>query len=216
MGTVDSTDQVLERTLATGAAALLALLVCLITEAFRHDNVGAMLPAEPARPLSHRLIAVARVIVGSGIAAFTAYYLGADHPGWAAMGALAVMQGAHLHINMSRALQRMAGTAVGAALVYLILIYEPSVWTVIPVLVVLTFSTEMIIGTNYGLGQILVTPMALLMSYLVAPDAAGAGMVEERVLDTMIGITIGVILSVVFSTLDDRVYLAAHHAERTK
>lgn len=216
MGPADTFGTVLERTLATGATALLAWLICLLTETFRHGAAGGSLPQEPPRPLSHRLIAVARIIVGSAVAAFTAYYLGAENPGWAAMGALAVMQGAHLHISFNRAIQRMAGTAIGAALVYLALIYEPSVWAVIPLLLLLTIGTEMIIGSNYGLGQILVTPMALLMSYLASPDAAGAGMVEERVLDTMIGIVIGVVLSVLASTLDDRVYLAHHDANRMK
>ncbi|MCL8383428.1 hypothetical protein [Xanthobacter aminoxidans] len=58
--------------------------------------------------MDHRLIAAARITLGSAIATFAVYAAGASHPAWAAMGAQAVMQGTHLHINMSRALQRMA------------------------------------------------------------------------------------------------------------
>ena len=160
------------------------------------------------------MIAVARIIVGAGIAAYVAYGFGASHAGWAAMGAVAVLQGAHLHITMNRALQRTGGNLVGAVLVALMLSTEPSVWTVIVLVAALAFATEAIIGANYGLGQILVTPMALLMMYLAEPDVAGVVMAQERVFDTLIGAFIGMVLAVVFSSLDDRALLARHHSER--
>jgi uncharacterized membrane protein YccC len=85
---------------------------------------------------------------------------------------------------------------------------------VIALLAGLQFATEMIIGANYALGQILVTPMALLMSYLAAPHAAGLAMVPERVLDTLLGAAIGIALAVACSSLDDRRHLAGHQMRR--
>ncbi|CAA0100821.1 Uncharacterised protein [Starkeya nomas] len=217
MGPVDAGWQIVERTAATALVAGLAWLVCASTEIVRRQATPeAPFPVEPARPLDHRLIAAARIAIGSAIAAFAADAMGAAHPAWAAMGTLAVMQGSHLHISMNRALQRMGGTLIGAALVWLIMLQAPSVWTVIALLVVLQIVTEMVIGTNYAFGQITVTPMALLMSYLASPSAAGAGMASERVLDTLIGISIGIVLAVLCSTLDDRVHLAHHHAARAR
>lgn len=106
------------------------------------------------------------------------------------MGALAVLQGTHLHINMNRALQRTVGTTVGAVLAWLLLIQDPSVWILIAVLVALQILTE-VIGANYALGQV-VTPMALLMTllmtHLAAPQAGGPAMAPERVLDTLLGV----------------------------
>jgi len=84
----------------------------------------------------------------------------------------------------------------------------------IAVLAMLQITTELIIGTNYGLGQILVTPMALLMSYLAMPQASGAAMASERVLDTLAGVVIGMLVAIVLSTLDDRAHLARHHDAR--
>ena len=215
MGPVESWRGVTERATATAIVAALAWAICAATESFRQfATPEAPFPAEPARPLGHHLIAAARMTLGSAIAAFAAHAVGAAHPAWAAMGTVAVMQGAHLHISMSRAMQRTAGTVIGACGVWLILAQAPSVWTVIVVLSVLQFATEVIIGANYALGQILVTPMALLMSYLAAGGAASAGMAPERIVDTMLGATIGVVLAVMSSTLDDRVYLAHHHAAR--
>src|SRR5690606_30091155 len=111
---------------------------------------------------------------------------------------------AHLHISMNRALQRMAGTTAGAILIWLVLIQAPSAWTVIALLAVLMVATEVVIGANYGLAQTLITPMALLMTYLATPHAAGLGMVPERVLDTLIGASIGMVMAVLCSTIDDR------------
>ena len=215
MGRVDSWLDVAERGTATAIVSALAWVICASTERLRQQATPEVpFPLEPLRPINHRLIAAARIALGSAVAAFAAYAAGVAHPAWAAMGTVAVMQGAHLHISMNRALQRMAGTVIGAGLVWLILQQAPSPWTVIAFLAILQFMTEVIIGANYALGQILVTPMALLMSYLAAPGAAGASMAPERVLDTLLGVCIGIVLAVVCSTLDDRIFLANHHAER--
>lgn len=63
---------------------------------------------------------------------------------------LSLMQGTHLHISISRALQRMAGIMVGAALIWPILAQEPPMWSVIAVLFFLQVATEMIHGTGTG------------------------------------------------------------------
>lgn len=210
-----SLQQVLERTAATATVAAFAFVLCAASEGLRHHPTPERpLPAEPVRPLSRRLIAASRTAPGAAIALFISHGLGAAYPAWAAMGAMAVIQGTNLHISMNRALQRMAGTVVGALLTWLVLVQEPSVWTIIGLLTVLQFLTEVVIGTNYGLGQILVTPMALLMTHLAAPSAAGPGLVPERIVDTLLGATVGVIIAVLLSSLDDRQYLARLRSSR--
>ncbi|WP_108662752.1 FUSC family protein [Acuticoccus kandeliae] len=217
MGDAASLSVVGERTIAVGLVAALAWLVCAATERLRHPATAERaFPAEPFRPASHRLLAAARIALGAAIAVFAAYAVGAAHPTWAAMGAVAVMQGAHLHINMNRALQRMAGTVVGAVVVWLILLLDPTVGAVIAVLAILQFSTELIIGSNYAVGQILVTPMALLMSHLAAPEAASVAMAPERVLDTIVGAAVGIAIAILLSTLDDRTHLANLQAARSR
>lgn len=215
MGHPVTLPEIFGRVAATGLVAVLAWAVCTLTEVLRHAaGPDRPLPVEPVRPLGHRLTASARVVLGAGIAAFASDMAGAAHPAWAAMGAIVVIQGPFLHVSMSRALQRMAGTVAGALLVWLILQADPSFWVLIAVLAMLQITTELIIGTNYGLGQILVTPMALLMSYLAMPQASGAAMASERVLDTLAGVVIGMLVAIVLSTLDDRAHLARHHDAR--
>ncbi|MDS9470117.1 FUSC family protein [Paracoccus sp. MBLB3053] len=216
MGQVGSPTELLERVSATAVVAALAWMVCRTTETLRRPApADRAFPAEPYRPIGHRLFAAGRIVAGSAVAIFASHAFGADHPAWAAMGALAVMQGSHLHISLNRALQRMVGTILGAILAWLILFQGPSLWAIICALFLLQFATEMIIGANYGLGQVLVTPMALLMSHLAAPHVAGAAMAPERILDTLLGVCVGMACAVLFSSNDDRRYLARHNAEKT-
>ena len=216
MGDIASWQEVAERAVATALAGGLAWVICVVFDGLRRPAApDAPVPIEPVRALSHRLIAAGRITFGAAIAVFAAHVCGSAHPGWAALGTLAVMQGTHLHISMNRALQRMAGTVIGAGLVWIVLAQEPSLWTVIAVVACLQLVIEIVIGANYALGQIFVTPLALLMSYLASNGAAGASMVGERILDTLAGAFIGIVLAVVSSTLDDRVQLARHHAARS-
>ncbi len=93
------------------------------------------------------------------------------------------------------------GTVIGAGVVWIVLTQDPSIWTVVALVACLQVVIEMVIGANYALGQIFVTPLALLMSYLASNGGAGATMVGERVLDTLAGAVIGILLAVVSSPL---------------
>lgn len=211
-----SLGEVLQRAAATALVSVLSWVICAATERWRHrPERDPALPVEPLIPLGGRLIRAGRIVGGAAIALFVSRALGAEHPSWAALGAMAVMQGPHLHLSMNRALQRMAGTVVGALLAWAILSLEPSVWPLIALICVMQYVTEMVIGANYALGQIFVTPMALLMSYLASQGRADASMAGERVTDTLLGALIGITVAVVLSTWDDRDHLARHHATRT-
>lgn len=207
---VGSGAEVLARVLATLAGGAVAVLACLLTDRWRAPELKTLrlLPAHVA-PWSHQWIAAARITACAALAAWIAFLAGWQHPAWAAIGAVSVLQGGYLHITMNRALQRMAGTIVGSFLVWAMLAQQPSFWTVVAAIVVFQFLTEVVIGYNYALGQITVTPMALLMTYLASP-AAAQSMPVERVLDTILGAALGIVFAVVFSSVDDRVYLHAH------
>ncbi len=212
---VHSGQQLLERTLGTLAGGLLAALVCWATDGLRHQAVQRVqLPAQPQRPWPAELAAAGRIVLGAGLAAWVAQAAGWQHPAWAAIGATAVMQGSHLHITMNRALQRMVGTMLGALVAGLILSLEPSFWWIAACIVALQFITEVSIGYNYALGQITVTPMALLMTHLASSPLAPLAMPLERVLDTVLGAALGIVFALVLSSLEDRAQLhRLHHGE---
>lgn len=206
---VEDFTVVAERTAAVAVVAVLAILLCAGSEWLRHRTIRDItLPPEIRPALRPLALASARMIVGGCVAAFAALAFGAPHPAWAAMGAVAVLQGQHLHIRLHRAVQRMLGAIGGALFVWVFLQMDPSAWTVIAVLIALQFLTELIIGTNYALGQILVTPMALLMVHLASLGRAGPELAPERVLVTILGACIGLVLAVLFSNRDERHHLA--------
>ncbi|GAA0512355.1 MAG: FUSC family protein [Pigmentiphaga sp.] len=210
LGAAGSWEAVFARAAAAAAGGALAWIICVLTDRLRHEEPATgTFPSDPPRPMRHRLIAAGRIATGAAVAALLAHAAGWQHPSWAAIGATAVMQGGHLHITMSRALQRMAGTVVGACVAGAILAQSPSFWAVVGLIALFQFVTEIIIGYNYALGQITVTPMALLMTHLAAPAMAG-NMALERVFDTIVGAAAGIVLAVLFSSLDDRAYLARH------
>lgn len=211
LGPVDSFSTVIERGLGAAWGAALAWLICLLTDHLRPQEIKV--PGSPsATPPKMRLqlIAATRISIGAALAAFVAHAAGWHYPAWAAIGATAVMQGAHLHITMNRSLQRMAGTVLGACVAWAVLIQNPSFWVIVAAIVLFQFITEVVIGFNYALGQITITPMALLMTHLAAP-VSGGNMPVERVLDTIVGAALGIALAVLFSTVDDRLYLKRRH-----
>ena len=210
---VGSGAEVLARVLATLAGGVVAVLTCLVTDRWRAAELKTLrLPPVHVPPWAHQWIAAARITACAALAAWMAFMLGWHHPAWAAIGAVSVMQGGHLHVTMNRALQRMAGTIVGSFIVWAMLAQQPSFWTVVAAIVVFQFLTEVVIGYNYALGQITITPMALLMTYLASP-AVAASMPVERVLDTMLGAALGIVFAVIFSSVDDRVYLHEHRSK---
>ncbi len=212
MTPVDTWSVVVERTLATATGGLVAWVTTTATDFLRLRELSRLKPQlEPDRPVSHILVAGGRIGVGAAVAALIAHAAGWNHPSWAAIGATAVMQGGHLHVTLHRALQRMAGTVIGSLLVWLILSAEPPFWTIVAAVVFFQFITEIIIGYNYALGQITITPMALLMTYLASPVAVATEMSIERVFDTILGAVIGIVFAVIFSTMDDRRHLAKLH-----
>ena len=214
MTPVETWNVVVERTLATAIGGLVAWFVTSATDVLRLRELARIkIPPEASRPFGHIVFAGGRIAIGAAAAALIAHAAGWNHPSWAAIGAAAVMQGSHLHVTMNRALQRMAGTLVGSLLVWMILSMEPPFWAIVGLIIVFQFITEVIIGYNYALGQITITPMALLMTYLASPAAVATEMSIERVFDTMLGAIIGIVFAVAFSTLDDRRYLARHYRQ---
>lgn len=221
---LESGAMVAERTAATALGALVAWLVCWSTDALRDRNAspGATpAPASPASTASSTAIHSAalgpgyaprqalRVALCAGIASLLAHAAGLEHAAWAGIGAIAVMQGVHLPNTMHRAWQRTLGTCIGAGIAWAILSTSPSFWQILLAVAVFQVVTELVIGLNYALGQMTITPMALLMTALSVHTEATA-MAVSRIADTALGAVVGIALAVLLSTLDERLYLARH------
>lgn len=216
--------QWLERVLAVTFGALAAYVVCAVTDSLRDLDAPSPLPppAQATATNGHTLapltpgyapMQAVRVAVCAAIASLSAYALGWSHPAWAAIGAIAILQGAHLPGTIHRAWQRTLGTIVGALIAWAILINEPNFWQILAVVAIFQFLTEVIIGFNYALGQMAITPMALLMTAL-SSHAGASDMALSRIYDTALGALVGVALAMLLSTLDERLHLARHHSRK--
>ncbi len=139
------------------------------------------------------MLSTVRVTVAGVLASAASAAAGLGHAAWAVMGSTATLQGATARHMAVRALQRAAGTVVGALCVaWPLLAADLSFWQTAALVFVLQVATEVVIAVNYGLAQVLIAPMALLMTALGAPTDPSA-LAVDRALDTAIGALVGVV-----------------------
>ena len=67
---------------------------------------------------------------------------------------------------------------------------DPRGLLLILVIVLLQVGAELLVGRNYALALVVVTPLALLMVHVVAPTPAGT-LLWDRGVETLIGVVIG-------------------------
>lgn len=151
------------------------------------------LRAQARRNLSGRWrLPTARVAVAGVVAGGVASLAGLGHAAWATMGSTAVLQGDSDRHAVVRAVQRGAGTVVGALLAWPLLAAHLGFWATAAVVVVLQTVTEVVVGRHYGLAMLTITPMALLMTSLAHP-ANPSSLALDRALDTVVGAVVGVL-----------------------
>ncbi|MEU6578996.1 FUSC family protein [Streptomyces sp. NPDC046805] len=140
--------------------------------------------------LSVLAVPALRMFLGTGLAGALAYLLGFGHDYWAAISAAAVLHSVNVRTTVQRAVQRTLGTFVGLLIALGVLAADPGPTTLVLVIVGLEFLLEYVVVSNYGLGVVFVTPLALLLTDLVAREPAGE-LVQDRALSSILGIIVG-------------------------
>ncbi|MEU7054426.1 FUSC family protein, partial [Streptomyces eurythermus] len=148
----------------------------------------------PPRSLRHRLAPLAplavRTALGCALAGYAALALGVGRPYWALVTAASLYQ-VNVTLTWSRAVQRVVGNLVGvlvfAALAPLTHLHPAAL---VLVSLALNFGAEALIGRNYWLGSVCVTPMALLITEF-ARSQDTADLITDRIVDTLIGALVG-------------------------
>ncbi|MFI6219232.1 FUSC family protein [Nocardia salmonicida] len=152
----------------------------------------------------------ARIALASAGAGWFAAAAGLDHPLWASMGAMAAMQGVSYALTVQRAIQRLLGNVGGAIIGALLIAAGLGYWSTVVMIVVLQVTAELMATRNYALTSLSVTPMALLMVGLGAHLSPEIGI--SRIVDTLIGVTVGVVVAAVTISRTDRQHLPASSA----
>ncbi|MCW2620961.1 MAG: hypothetical protein JWL64_563 [Frankiales bacterium] len=173
------------------ASAVFALVV---------GNIGAVTRRTSGQPRPHlrapELRGSLRFVVAVGVAGAIATAAGIGHPFWAMVAAAAPLSMAGRGNQALRAGHRISGTFVGLAISAPLLLLELDPVPLVLVVVALQFATELLVGRNYGLALLFITPMALLMGQLGRSQPA-AGLLLDRGVETTIGALVAIALLVV-------------------
>ncbi|MFF7473086.1 FUSC family protein [Streptomyces sp. NPDC008092] len=175
----------------------------------------------PQRPLWHRLGPLAplaaRTALGCALAGYASLALGVGRPYWALVTAASLYQ-ANVTLTWSRGVQRVVGNLLGV-LVFAAVVPLAHLHPAALVLCCLAFNfgAEALIGRNYWLGSVCVTPMALLVTEFARTQDAGQ-LITERVVDTLVGALVGFGTAVVVTNrrAGDRIEHALGAVERAR
>lgn len=134
--------------------------------------------------------------VGALLAGLIGQTFDDHHWYWAMVAASVVLAGAATTYRLARSLQRFTGTTLGVLVAALMLWFEMPTLALIAVVITLQGAAELLIGRNYGIAMLVVTPLALLMISLVSPTDP-AVLVADRVFETFIGSLVGTIIALI-------------------
>ncbi|MCW3843613.1 FUSC family protein [Micromonospora yasonensis] len=188
VGAVASAPHVLADVPVAAAVAGLSSLFALLV-----GNVGSLFRRQRSRPA--RLAygwswQPARYALAVLLAGGTATAVGIGHPYWAMVAAVAPLSAEGLTAQLVRAAHRILGTLLGLLISAVLLAPHLSAYATVLVVAVLQIVTELLVGRNYGLALLFITPMALLMGQLAVARPAGP-LLFDRGVETAIGAVIG-------------------------
>ncbi|MEU6590644.1 FUSC family protein [Streptomyces sp. NPDC046881] len=177
----------------------------------------AMPPRSPWHRLAPLAPLAARTALGCALAGYAALALGVGRPYWALVTAASLYQ-ANVSLTWNRGVQRVVGNLVGvlafAALAPLAHLHPAAL---VLCCLALNFGAEALIGRNYWLGSVCVTPMALLITEFARAQNP-AELITDRIADTLVGALVGFVAAVAVTNrrAGDRLELALTAAERAR
>lgn len=169
------------------ASALFALVVGAVGALRRGRSLrSGPLPAGAVQP-RHAVRSGAGVLIAGAIATVS----GIGHPYWAMVSAVVPLSPTDFPTQIAKGAQRVIGTFAGLAVAAAILLSHPPALVLVLVVIGLQFGAEMLIGRNYALALLVVTPLALIMVDLAAPGHIPS-LLLERGVETVIGVAVGI------------------------
>ncbi|MFF3306139.1 FUSC family protein [Streptomyces sp. NPDC002952] len=158
-----------------------------------------------------------RTALGCALAGYVSLVLGIGRPYWALVTVASLYQ-ANVTLTWSRGVQRVVGNLVGVlAFAAIVPLAHLGPAALVLSCLVLNFGAEALIGRNYWLGSVCVTPMALLITEFARPQEAGQ-LMTDRVVDTLVGALVGFVAAVAVTNrrAGDRLEGALDSVERAR
>lgn len=178
----------------SAASAAFSVLVGAAGHLVRRVLAGAPTAASerlPKAAVDSRHVLLAGV--GVAVAGLIATSAGIGHPYWAMVSAVVPLAARSWHDQVTRGIHRVVGTGVGLAVAAVLLEWHLSTVATVVVVVLLQGLAELLIGRNYAVALVAVTPLALLMVSLAHPMPT-ATLIGDRGIETVIGVLVGVVL----------------------
>jgi uncharacterized membrane protein YccC len=151
----------------------------------------------PRQPRHRERLHALRCGVAVVLAGLIANAAGLEHPAWAVVAAVVPLAIPGLRNQVRRGLNRVVGTLAGLVLAAVLLTPSLPGWAVILLVAALQGATELFVARNYALAMVFVTPLALLLIQVAAPQPTGR-LVATRLTETLIGVSVGI--AVAFAT----------------
>jgi hypothetical protein len=179
-----------------GASALFALGAGAAGAGWRRWTRSAPPSSGPLHRASYAAVARRHVLRNAGgvlVAGALATTLGIGHPYWAMVSAAVPLAARDLVPQVVRGVQRVVGTLVGLGVAALLFTIDPTGLVLIVVIVALQATAELLVGRNYALALVAITPLALLMVHLVAPVPSSV-LMRDRGVETVLGVAVGLVM----------------------
>lgn len=183
------------------ASALFSVLVGSASTMLRRARRQPPLPHDPVvrsyrlSPGSRvQLRRVARYAISVLLAGALATLLGIGHPYWAMVSAVVPIASGSFAAGLARGTHRVLGTTLGVLLAAAALLLRPADLVIVLLVALCTFGVEMLVGRNYGVAMVFVTPLALLAVHLATPTPVEQLLVDrlvESIIGALIGIAVG-------------------------
>ena len=117
-------------------------------------------------------------------------------PYWAMVSAVVPLVAVDFRHQVVRGLHRVVGTFAGLVVAAGLLALDLGGLAVILVVALLQAVAELLVGRNYALALVAITPLALLMVHLAAPSSTSE-LIADRGVETVIGVSAGLLVGYV-------------------
>ncbi|MCM3514303.1 FUSC family protein [Nocardioides sp. P86] len=131
-----------------------------------------------------------RAALGVALAGALATATGIGHPYWAMVSAVVPLAARDPRAQAVRGLHRLLGTGVGLLVAAALLGLDLEGLGLVLVVVALQVTAELLVGRNYALALVAITPLALLMVHLASPVPVGT-LLLDRAVETLLGVAVG-------------------------
>jgi len=185
-----TTADLLPALVVTGLSALFAVVVGAVGGVARRDR------SLPSKVRLHRSWLPLQDAAAATVAGALATASGIGHPYWATVAAVAPLSARGLRSQLTRGIQRVLGTLLGLVTSAVLLGLHLTGVALLVVIAALQTGAELLVGRNYGVALLVITPLALLMGQTAFEQPAGQ-LLFDRGVETVIGSAVGLTLVLV-------------------